>query len=661
MAALLAVVALGLIAYVPGRSLLRCLLPASGRDGRARLLLELLLGNAAVGVAGFALAEAGAFSLTAVLIAVATITLAARLAAGGRIAPYTSADLAGALLAALALVWVMPPFDTSLYGADSSVYAGSGLHLARHGEIAYDDPSLDAMPLAARRSFFPSYGREAGQPPFVRLAGGLLLSDLTEPVVLPAFHHLLSVWVALAWSIGGDAALGAPAVYFAALALWAIAVFAHGLGGGVAAMSVALLLALSAPQLWYSRFLMPEIPSQYFLWAGLVAGVESLRTSGARLGVAAGLGLGMAGLMRLDGLAHIIAALALWRALAGGWPSGRGFLPAFGTLVVWALAHQALFPTHYLAEVLGTLRQSAARLQPTLRALGLAAIAGVVTRGRLSGTARLLLRAGALAVFAAYGIATTVSTRPDLPTTLGWLVSYAGWPVLVAGVIGFGLWLRRASGAAERFALLLGVIVLAQLFYDPRVTPAPLWAIRRFLPVAIPVLLLGAALTAAALWQRRRALGAAGLVLLAFGATGGSALSYRAPAFQNGIDHVRALGALLPRNAIVVVDPRFALQSQIHIALWSAVDTPAYLLTAEMHEPMEKLQALVAPRPVYWLGSADDRALSTIGTRAELVASYRFGIGVRRLDWYDDRDDLGVRDLTAWLFRLPDPNGRALH
>lgn len=659
MAALFAVVALGLMAYLPGRPLVRWLLPGSA-PGCGRLLLELLAGNAAAGLVGLALAEAGVFSLPAAMAAIAAIALLARRLAGPPGEGYAAVDAGGALLALAALAWVLPAFDTTLYGHDSSVYTGGGVQLARHGRLDYADPSIEAMPAEARRDLFPSYGRTPGEPPFVRLAGGLLMQDLDEPVILPAFHHLFSVWVALAWSVAGDGAIGAATAYFAALAAWAVVAFAHRLGGLGAAAPTFLLLVLSAPQLWYSRFAMPEVPSQYFLWAGLVAAGESWQRPGRRAGVVAGLGLGLAGLMRLDGLLHLWAALALWWALAGMSPAGPGFLLAFGGASAWAIVHQILFPTHYRAEVLVVIRFLFPQLHERLHAAGAGLAALAMPRAMSLPVARGLGRLAALLAFVVYAGVTAASTRPDLATTADWLLAYVGWPILAAAPVGLWLWLRRSPAAPQRFALLLGIVVLAQLLYDPRVTPAPLWAIRRFLPVVLPMLLIAGGLTVAALWERQRLLAAALVLLLAFGPRSGTAIAYRAPAFEDGLAHVRTLAALLPDDAVVVVDPTFGIESQIHIALWSVHGTPTYLLHGEPLEPIERLGALVAPRPVYWLGP-EASGPSAIANHAEAVATYRFGIGHRHLHWYDRRDDLGVRDITAILYRVRPGPAAPLH
>src|SRR5215475_1631281 len=96
MAVLPAVVALGLMAYLPGRFLSRLLAPGGVETPFSRLLVELLVGNAAVGLVGFALAELGIFSLSGVLLILAVVTgVAAYGSRSAAPAGYRPADAAG--------------------------------------------------------------------------------------------------------------------------------------------------------------------------------------------------------------------------------------------------------------------------------------------------------------------------------------------------------------------------------------------------------------------------------------------------------------------------------------------------------------------------------------------------------------------------------------
>src|SRR6266852_5364110 len=358
MTAVLTTLAVASLAYLLGRSTLPLFISRCVDPPRYVLQLELLLGNVLLSVIGLLLAECDGFTLprvvwSSVLVCVGALGVRRWRRLDSSVPSRGGADAAGVALLIGAYVWAFPAFDTSLFGSDSSVYLASGIHVAEHGSLVIHDPTILLLRPDQRREMFPLYHPESNTPPFLRVGGGLVLADLDTDRVLPAFQPLLSVWVAIFYALGGDQAMAAPITYFGALFLWAFASFTAGFGGRwAAALAVAVLTSL-VPQYWYSRFLMPEIPSQYFLWAGLWAGAVSLSSGATRLGVLSGLAVGVAGLMRLDMLVHVAAALALWTAVAPrrSWPAGRGFAPALLLLTAYALIHQAWFPSHYFAEM----------------------------------------------------------------------------------------------------------------------------------------------------------------------------------------------------------------------------------------------------------------------------------------------------------------------
>jgi len=668
MAAVSTTLAVALLAYLLGRSTLPLLVGRCADPPRHVLQLELLLGNALLSVIGLLLAETGYFSLQRV---VWVSTLVCAVALGCRRWParqvtqlsYGVADVVGVALMIGAYAWAFPAFDTSLFGSDSSVYLASGVHVAEHGSLVIHDPTILLLRPEQRRELFPLYHPDGNMPPFLRVGGGLVLSDLDTDRVLPAFQPLLSIWVAIFYALGGDRAMAAPITYFGALFLWAFASFTAGFGGRWAAGLALGLLTSLVPQYWYSRFLMPEIPSQYFLWAGLWAGAMSLSSGASRLGALAGLAVGVAGLMRLDVLIHVAAGLALWKAFAPrhSWPAGRGFAPALAIMAAYALVHQALFPTHYAAEMSPHLRVVLHYLSSyhllDYRVAGLAALA-LATVGvalvQAGHTATLLwggLRVAAMAAFGAYAVAIVATAWPDFATNLAWLRIYAGWPIVLAAVIGVPCWLRRARNAAERFALVFALVATAQLFYYPPVSPQPLWAIRRFLRIALPLLAIAAGLALSLAARGRWLLSVVGLALiLGFGPR--LAFKYRQPAYQNTMAYVRSIGALIPRGAVIVGDPAFFAESQLHIALWILRDAPAFFVSRPMTDSLRELRAAMGDRPMYWVGPTGRSPVTTGNLQLVPVANYTFSVATRRMEPYDDRDDLGLREISLALYRV---------
>jgi len=81
-----------------------------------------------------------------------------------------------------------------------------------------------------------------------------------------------------------------------------------------------------------------------------------------------------------------------------------------------------------------------------------------------------------------------------------------------------------------------------------------------------------------------------------------------------------------------------------------------------MQTQIAALQEALPTRQIYWLGAPNAGEQEQLAGIADPVASYRFGLATRRVDWYDARDDLGMRDLSVNLYRLrPKPAAAALH
>lgn len=54
------------------------------------------------------------------------------------------------ILAIVAYLWAFPPFDTTLFASDSTVYTTLGIHIARHGSLVIDDPTVALLSPSAR-------------------------------------------------------------------------------------------------------------------------------------------------------------------------------------------------------------------------------------------------------------------------------------------------------------------------------------------------------------------------------------------------------------------------------------------------------------------------------------------------------------------------------
>jgi hypothetical protein len=620
-----------LLLYAPGHYLLRRFRGTSD-SAHPQLLAEVLVSCCATSVVGLLLAEVGYFSLLALLGALAGIAAAARGRSGAR-AKYVAADALGMVVVVLSCLWFAPPLDTRLLGADSTGYLASGIHLARHGSLVVHDPTLPWLNLDLKRALFPSVAADRGSPPYLRLAGSLVLRSLDADEVLPAFHHLLSVWVAVAYELGGSGATEWTIIGFAGLSLWAIVAFSDIVVGRVAAVGVWLALLCIAPQYWYSRFLMPEIPGQFLLWGGLWALAQHDRNGHRGEAAVAGVAFGVAGLMRLEN------AIFLGLALTGtGLVRGRtrmrsahylGSLLLAGSLWAYAALHTSVFRTHYLGNLQGAVVHALPEAISSSWRISLALIAGAaltLLSLRLRGSS---FRAAPIVV-ALLSLGVAVDMGHGLSTT-HLLVAFCGLPFVLAGTLGLltsSATMKQDADAPAVLAILAS-IVLAQVLIQAHATPVPIWAIRRSVTVVVPALCLGAADL-----LLRRTSRFAGAAL--FAACVGAALPtfvplWSQPLYKGARHHVAVISNFISPRSCVLMDAALA-GSGIAPMLWAELDTPVFLLDADNTDELSELAEKLRHCPMYWLAIGDTRPPVGMGFTLTPVARYDFSHTTPKLE-----------------------------
>jgi hypothetical protein len=625
--------------YAPGHAVLRRAQSVTGEP--SRLLREVVLSACCTSWVGFVLAELGCFSLPLLLAllgggAFATSILQ-RHAPRGR---YGRRDVIGLAVWLFACLWVAPPFDTHLSAADSTGYLAGGAQLARHGTLVIHDPTLAHLSVDLKRALFPSVAPERGAPPYLRLSGSLILRSLDSDAVLPAFHHLITVWVAAADAATGTGAGQWIITLFGGLSIWAIVECATLLG--THAGLVLPLLLLSGIQYWYSRFLMPEVAGQFFLWAGLACMVANERTARASDAALAGLAFGIAGLTRAENAVFLLAALVVV-AVSVRLPrtSRRQFALLLGcAAVVWLHSgiHLAVFRTHYF----GVLRQLLLSGLPTSLGgnLWLASmLIGVIgafflwwqfpaRRPRSSAPLDYALLVGLVAVSLWGGYRTHWSS-------LRLLVACIGAPTLAGGGIGLLLLLKRGGrlSPANRLLVLLTVLVFAQVMLEPHAQPVPIWTARRALTVVFPAACVGLALLCQAVRQRWH-WSVAALILCA-GLAGEARLFWELRSessyYRGATRHVQAIAALIAPGAALLVDGQL-VASGVATSLWTQRDLPTYFFSAGDSERIAQLAAALAATPVYWISDGQQPLPHGRGIELIPVALYEFVITTPMLD-----------------------------
>src|SRR5262249_51634689 len=234
---------------------------------------------------------------------------------------------------------------------------------------------------------------------------------------------------------------------FGGLSVWAMIEFAAGMSGIVAASGFFVLLTLSAVQSWYSRFLMPEIPAQFFVWGGLSC-LSFWDVSRRRAdAVLAGLGFGIAGLMRIENAGFLLVALllSLWIGDRESRVDRFWLFACAAAVWVHAAAHLIFFRTHYLGILFSFYPEIAAAFSAASRVQIVVLVTAV---------AALLLWLYRRGVSLHRGIAPVVALAAGVALWVGWrqgwagltlLADYTGIPTLVAGGAGLALWVLQAK------------------------------------------------------------------------------------------------------------------------------------------------------------------------------------------------------------------------
>lgn len=513
---------------------------SGGLDAMDGLFAGVALAVCATGFLAMPLVQLGSFSLTTLAGLMGASAVGAWLWARrqgrrvrGGFAPtpvWERVTLAAILLLSAALF--MRPHESVLGGADAGVYVSVGANIANTGALLIDEPLLRAVDGAN----VPALMREL--PPweevrFLRFPGFYVDESRLEQVI-PQFYTLHPLWLAIAYSLAGVGGALLMTPLWSVLGVWAIYMVGRRLLGREAAWLPALLVTVTPLQLYFARYPTAEPIAQYFAWLCLwaftaFAGNERPR----RLwGLLAALAMGSMFLARIDMIFLLLlpGAWALFLLLGRKWSRSEWwFWAPLVVTGVYAAAHGLLFSGPYTLSTYGVVF---AFLRTQIRLL--AAVGGVALLVLLyvSATqqARLSAWAGSVAQarWPRYGLAALVAglavyayfLRPrlgetifaaywysgtDIPLTdhlnlvrLGWYLGPLGLLLATAGGVLAALyapwrttWATWLVGGAFTFFYLYNVLN----------NPFHVYAFRRYVPVTVPFLQLGAAYALVWLWR----------------------------------------------------------------------------------------------------------------------------------------------------------------
>jgi hypothetical protein len=415
-----------------------------------------------------------------------------------------------------------------------------------------------------------------------------------------------------------------PAI-LGALALLVLYALASTVVGPRWALLGPALLTLAPLQSWFSRDAYAELPLEVLVLGGLWLFIESRRAGGAVAGAIAGTVFGTMMFVRIDALAGLVAIPA---ALAVEWlraerldaperRSRRGAILGFGTATA-----AAGWIGHYV-----TRRQTPGYftdLQHNLHQLEAALVAGIVAAlvilavhyirpgiGHRFAGSNVLVGLGIAAVvvvtFYEYKLRPDGGQTPKLldyraspaaravarhafdafffSGAFRWFAWYLGTVTLALIVVGFVvLGVQSLRSDTPAFMLLATGLPVTLLYVArPSISPDHLWAMRRYLPVVLPVMTIAAAAAAIYLtallarwrsWTRIPATFVLVAAMLIPAARAGKPL-YDAQMQRGALDAVHEICRTVGPDAAVAIEPDALLASTLPQAVRGFCGVPA--------------------------------------------------------------------------------------
>jgi Dolichyl-phosphate-mannose-protein mannosyltransferase len=412
---------------------------------------------------------------------------------------------------------------------DSATYALTGRWLMDHSSLPiHTQPDLFGSP--------PGYdGTSAG------------FQRQTDATVFAQGNHLLPLLLAAAgWTFGAAAVLKANVV-IAAMGLLAFFAVARRVVGSGFALVALVALAVSMPMIYVSRDTFTEPLALLFVMGGLALLAQAIESGRTRDYALAGFVSSMSAVVRIDAYAVLLSLLVVAAVLlAMAPPPERGIVARRTGVLVGAAAPMVVagfFDVRWLSP--GYYHNSRSLIMSLAAVAAILVVAGAVAvavswRWRVAFAARLTTGRGPVALSKlastvlvvaflillsrpwwmtargtfdnqiisgaqqAQGLAVD-GTRLYSESTVDWQAMYLGWPTVILAVGGYAVLLDRLVRRRDYrlLGLLTTVLSLTALYlWTPQITPDQVWAMRRYVPVVMPGILIAAMAALQFAWRR---------------------------------------------------------------------------------------------------------------------------------------------------------------
>jgi hypothetical protein len=498
---------------------------------------------------GLLLAEVALFSLGSILLLLLIYSVIMAIAFKVR---FTWGDIPRPQLNMRSLLFVgivviagllfFRPFESILGTSDSGVYLGMGVSIAKTGAIRAYDPLLTDLTGDIKEDLLYSYRFPYGSELMRFFGDGVRIWDMNQGMLFSQQNHLYQVWIAIFYSIFGMKTgvnpfapldlleilghfsrtpillyvtplfglLGVIGLYFVGKAL-----FDDKVG-----LVASFLLAINIAQIWFSRWAMSEVLTQFLVFGSLYSFASYVKTSHRYFGLLSGFGLGLAVLSRADGIFLIIlvalyfAYLRLTRKLRAGH---LYFFVPFAFLFFHWLLHSFLFSRTQFSAIsralpyfssIGPLAVGGAVLIAVLLVLALLNYHKLVsTLARISSFGEWTRPAAALVIVLLALYAYFIRPGTSVPqmvyyhpaggiirtyneeslVRLGWYVSPLGLLLALGGLIAM---ISKETDESVIFFMGTAMLYSFVFIHSALVNPIHIYWIRRYITVVIPSIML---------------------------------------------------------------------------------------------------------------------------------------------------------------------------
>jgi 4-amino-4-deoxy-L-arabinose transferase-like glycosyltransferase len=497
-------------------------------------------------------------------------------------------EIALGVLLVLSSLFYFRPHEYVLGGTDAGTYVNMSATIAKTGRL---------LPQGDWYKFLRDYGsitlRQEPSPvpgssqlQFVGWHSNNENPKQLVPQFLPFHPALLAIGFSLfgiygalnvtpLWSL-----LGVAAIYF----------FGRKLVSPALGLLSAFLFAITPVQVYFSRYPTTEPLTLLLIFTGLLAFLCLYDDKGTPIGwgVIGGASFGAALLTRIDlplliGLT--LSALIVLR-IRGDWSKGwSAFSLAFFLFFGHFLIQAALFSKGYALGSYSAgynLIIKPLALNPTF----LISVASILILlfaawkrypnlsknifSQKNWRLGLLISAAGLSLYAyfvrplvepvTYSVSWPSGNRFPIMNGENWV--RMGWYLTPLGLIlattGFMLISYRESLARWGFFLLLGTLTTLQYTYSIMITPYHIYAMRRFMPIVIPTLIIFASISILSIWKRkygtnRSIIGVIFLLLLAGGLVYQSKALFFHRDYPRMVDQIGAFDEKLDNDAFILV------------------------------------------------------------------------------------------------------------